>query len=544
VRLDAVTLEVLWTRIISVVDEAAKAIVRTSFSTLSNEANDFACVLTDARGGALAQNTGSIPSFIGTLPATVRHFLHALGPDGIRPGDVLITNDAWMGTGHMSDVSVVKPIFHRDRLVAFSATTAHMPDIGGRVRAIEAREIFEEGLHIPLAKLVHAGRTDDTLVQLVRANVRTPDQTLGDIWAQASANELMERRVRQLLEDYGLEDLEAVGAELFARAERAMRAAIRAVPDGTYRYGFRTDGVDVPFDFTVALTVAGDEVVADYTGTSPQQPRAINCVLAYTYAMTAYAIRCALLPAVPNNEGMYRAVTVTAPEGCLLNPRFPAAVVSRAVTGHYVPLLVLGALHRVVPDRVMAGVGSPLWAVTQSGVRDDHRPYTNVLFFNGGMGATARKDGEHVLSWPSNISSTPVEVAERNSPFLVRYKRMRAGSGGAGRFRGGLGQDVLLESRSARPIVVSFMAERTRHAAPGFAGGGPGGLGAVRLNGRPIDHRKQHVLEQGDRILVRTPGGGGYGRAAQRDPALAARDRARGYVRARGRRTGPGSGGG
>jgi N-methylhydantoinase B len=542
-RLDAVTLEVLWTRIISVVDEAAKAIVRTSFSTLSNEANDFACVLTDAHGGALAQNSGSIPSFIGTLPATVRHFLRALGPDGIRPGDVLITNDAWMGTGHMSDVSVVKPIFHRDRLVAFSATTAHMPDIGGRVRAIEAREIFEEGLHIPLAKLVHAGRTDETLVQLVRANVRTPDQTLGDIWAQASANALMERRVRQLLDDYGLADLAGVGEELFSRAERAMRGAIGAVPDGTYRYAFRTDGVDVPFDFKIALTVAGDEVVADYTGTSPQQPRAINCVLAYTYAMTAYAIRCALLPAVPNNEGMYRPVTVTAPEGCLLNPRFPAAVVSRATTGHYVPLLVLGALHRVIPDRVMAGAGSPLWAITQTGVRDDHRPYTNVLFFNGGMGATARKDGEHVLSWPSNISSTPVEVAERNSPFLVRYKRMRPGSGGAGRFRGGLGQEVLLESRSVRPIVVSFMAERTRYAAPGFAGGGPGGLGDVRLNGRPIDHRKQHVLKRGDRVVVSTPGGGGYGRTVARDPALAARDRARGYAPARRRRGRSGPGG-
>ena len=538
-RLDAVTLEVLWTRLVSVVDEAAKAIVRTSFSTLSNEANDLACVLTDARGGALAQNSGSIPSFIGTLPATVRHFLRAFGPEQLRPGDVLVTNDAWMGTGHMSDVSVVKPIFHRDRLVAFSATTAHMPDIGGRVRAIEAREIFEEGLHIPLAKLVDAGRTDDTLVRLVRANVRTPDQTMGDIWAQAGANQLMERRVRQLLDDYGLDDLEAVADELFGRADRAMRAAIGAVPDGTYRYGFRTDGVDVPFDFKVALTVAGDEVVADYAGTSPQQPRAINCVLAYTYAMTAYAIRCALLPAVPNNEGMYRAVRVTAPEGCLLNPRFPAAVVSRAVTGHYVPLLVFGALRRVVPDRVMAGVGSPLWAVTQSGVRDDFRPYTNVLFFNGGMGATARKDGEHVLSWPSNISCTPVEVAERNSPFLVRYKRMRPGSGGAGRFRGGLGQDIMLESRSARPIIVSFMAERTRYPAPGFAGGGPGGLGAVQLNGRPLDHRAQHLLARGDRILVRTPGGGGYGRPARRDPALAARDRARGYVgRPRRRRAG------
>ena len=532
---DAVTLEVLWTRIISIVDEAAKAIVRTSFSTLSNEANDFACILTDARGLALAQNSGSIPSFIGTLPATVRHFLREMGPAHMKPGDVLITNDAWMGTGHMSDVSVLKPIFHRGRLVAFSATTAHMPDIGGRVRAIEAREVFEEGLHIPLAKLVHEGRTDETMVQLIRANVRTPDMTMGDIWAQAGANHLMEQRVCRLLDDYGLEGLEALGDELFGRAERAMRDAIRAVPDGTYRYGFRTDGVDVPFEFKVAMTVKGDEIVADYTGTSPQQPRAINCVYAYTYAMTAYAVRCALLPNLANNEGMYRPVKVTAPEGCLLNPRFPAAVVSRATTGHYVPTLVFGALHKVIPDRVMAGVGSPLWAITQSGVRDDGKPYTNVLFFNGGMGATATKDGEHVLSWPSNISSTPVEVAERNSPLFFHHKRMRPDSGGAGRFRGGLGQDILLENESVRPIVASFMAERTKYAAPGFAGGQDGGLGDVQINGTSIDHRKQYVLKKGDRVLVSTPGGGGYSRAGARDAALRARDRTRGYVRRRSR---------
>jgi len=531
--LDAVTLEVLWTRIISVVDEAAKAIVRTSFSTLSNEANDFACVLTDARGAALAQNSGSIPSFIGCLPATVRHFIRELGADSMRPGDVLITNDAWLGTGHMSDVSVLKPIFHRERLVAFSATTSHMPDIGGRIRAIEAREIFEEGLHIPLSRLVRAGRVDDTLVALIRANVRTPDQTLGDIWAQVSANELMERRVNALMDDYDLATLTELGDELFARSERAMREAIRAVPDGTYRYAFRTDGTGAPFDFKVALTVRGDEIVADFTGTSPQQPRAINCVLAYTYAMTAYAIRCALLPGLPNNEGMYRPITVKAPEGSLLNPRFPAAVVSRATTGHYVPALVLGALHQVIPERVMASAGSPLWAVSQSGTRDDGRPYTTVLFFNGGMGATPVKDGEHVLSWPSNISSTPVEVAERNSPLFFHYKRMRAGSGGPGRFRGGLGQAMLIESHSPRPIVVSFMAERTTFPAPGLAGGGAGERGDVRINGRRVDNRKQHVLERGDRVLIATPGGGGYGPARARDPRRAARDRALGYVAGR-----------
>src|SRR5712692_1280413 len=550
-RLDAVTLEVLWTRIISVVDEAAKAIVRTSFSTLSNEANDFACVLTDSRGFALAQNSGSIPSFIGCLPATVRHFLHAFGRDGFRPGDVLITNDAWLGTGHMSDVCVLKPIFHRGRLVAFSATTAHMPDIGGRVRAIEAREVFEEGFHIPLTKLVREGRPDTTLIELLRANVRTPDQTMGDIWAQAGANELMERRVVTLMDDYfdtlasdggdpspatscgshgRLASLEPLGDELFSRSERAMREAIRAVPDGTYRYGFRTDGTDVPFDFQLALTVDGDEIVADYTGTSPQQPRAINCVLAYTYAMTAYAVRCALLPTLANSEGVYRPVRVVAPEGCLLNPRFPAAVVSRAVTGHYVPALVLGALHHVIPDRVMAAAGSPLWALTQSGLRADGRPYTNVMFFNGGMGATAGRDGEPVLSWPSNISSTPVEIAERNSPLFFHEKRMIPGSGGTGKFRGGLGQEIRIENESPTPIVMSFMAERTTYPAPGLAGGRPGGRGDVRLNGKRIDNRKQYMLKQGDTIVLRTPGGGGYGSPRARDKKLADRDRALGYV--------------
>jgi N-methylhydantoinase B len=526
---DAVSLEVLWTRVISIVDEAAKAIVRTSFSTLSNEANDFACVLTDARGYALAQNTGSIPSFIATLPATVRHFLREMGAERMKPGDVLITNDPWMGTGHMSDVCLVKPIFREGRIIAFSATTAHMPDIGGRIRAIEARELFEEGFHIPLATLIHAGRTDETLLQLLRANVRTPEQTVGDIWAQVSANELMESRVLRLMEDYRLDSLEAFGDEIFARSERAMRQAIAAVPDGTYRYAFRTDGMDAPLDFTIALSITGDEVVADYTGTSPAQPRAINCVLAYTFAMTAYAIRCALLPGLPNNEGMYRPVRVVAPEGSILNPRFPAAVVSRATTGHYVPALVLGALHEVIPDKVMAGAGSPLWAVTQSGVRDDGKPYTTVLFFNGGMGATPTKDGENVLSWPSNISSTPVEVAERHSPLFFHYKRLRPRSGGKGRFRGGLGQDILIESESERPIIASFMAERTRFPAPGLAGGGDGGTGDVRINGRRVDNRRQHVLARGDQVLVSTPGGGGYGPAAERDPTLAKRDRVMGY---------------
>lgn len=528
---DPVTLEVLWARLRSIVDEAAKVIVRTSFSTLSNEANDFSCVLTDVRGYSLAQNTSSIPSFIATLPATVRHFLREIGAANMKPGDVYITNDPWMGTGHLNDVCVVKPVFRKEHLVAFASTTAHVPDIGGRIRSAESREIFEEGFHIPLVHLMRAGVVDETLITLLKTNVRTPEQTVGDIFAQVSALGMMESRLLDVLNDYALDDLVALADTLFGRAEGAMRDAIRAVPDGTYRYRMLADGLDAPFVFEVALTVQGDSISADFTGTSPQQPRAINCVLAYTYAMTAYAIKAALLPQLPNNEGMFRPITAMAPEGCLLNPKFPASCGGRSSTGHYVPTLIYGALEQVIPGKIIAGAGSPLWNITLSGVRADGKPFASVLFFNGGMGATAIKDGESATSWPSNISSTPSEISDRDSPLFTHYRQLRPGSGGAGTFRGGLGQDVLLQNRHETPIAVIFLAERLRYPAPGACGGEPGGLGDVRINGMSVgDAKRQFILNEGDTILISTPGGGGYGTPGARAASLMERDNTLGYT--------------
>ena len=530
-RFDPATLEVLWTRLISVVDEAAKAIVRTSFSNLSNEANDFACVLTDTKGDLIAQNSGSIPSFIGTLPATVRHFIAEFGTGGFRPGDVLCTNNPWQGTGHLNDVCIVKPIFLGGRLVAFSATAAHVPDIGGRIRSVESRELFEEGFHIPLMKIFQAGEPDATFFRLLRTQVRTPDQTVGDVYAQIAANMLMEERLLSLMADYRLEEIDALSDVLNGRCEAAMRGAIAEVPDATYRYELVTDGLspDNTFVFKVALTVDGEHIRIDFAGSSPAQPRAINCPYCYTFAMSAYAVKCALLPDLPNNAGMYRMIEVAAPENSIVNPLPPAPVGARAMTGHYVPVALFGALAQVLPDRVMAGAGSPLWNCTQSGVRADGTPYATNQFFNGGMGATAVQDGEPSLSWPSNISCTPVEVAEQFTPFFFHHKRLRPGSGGAGRQRGGLGQDILMESRSDTPISVSFMAERTRIPAPGLAGGGDGGLGAVEVNGRAIDVRVNHILQKGDRLLIATPGGGGYGPPEERDAEAVRRDEGEGY---------------
>src|SRR5215467_8820298 len=501
---DAVTLEILWRRVISAVDEAAKALRRTLFSTLVNESNDFACVLTDARGQSLAQNTESIPSFIGTLPVTVKEFIRQIGFDNMRPGDVLVTNTPWIATGHLNDISVAKPIFRHGRIVAFAASTAHAPDIGGKVRSVEPREVFEEGFHIPIMKLLNEGKPDATLIKLLRAAVRTPDQTEGDLWAQITGLDLLERRVGELMDEYGLDDLDAFAEEILGRCERAMRSAIGKLPSGTYPFEFNTDGLDQPFTYKIAVTVAGERIGIDYAGTSPQVDRAINCTMTYTFAMTAYALKCALLPALPNNEGIFRAIEVKAPEGSLVNPQFPAAVGGRMATGHYLPIAVFGALAPVLPDRLIAASGSPLWSLIQTGLRSNGQTYANVLFFNGGMGATDSNDGQSTYAWPSNVSNVPVELIERNSPLLVHRKALRPGSGGACRYRGGLGQEIEFEVTSETPVGIIFMAERCRFPAPGIEGGEAGTRGEVMIDGVNVDYRKNLVLRRGQRILLKT----------------------------------------
>lgn len=528
--LDAITLEILWRRMICAVDEAAKALRRTSFSTLVNESNDFACVLTDARGQSLAQNTESIPSFIGTLPVTVKEFIKQIGSENMRPGDVLVTNTPWIATGHLNDITVAKPIFYKGRIVAFAASTAHAPDIGGKVRSVEAREVFEEGFHIPVMKLLDAGQPDRTLFKLLRAAVRTPDQTEGDLWAQITGLDLMERRLGDLLAEYRLDDLEAFGEEVLTRSEKAMRAAIKALPDGTYGHTFQTDGIDKPLTYAIAVTITDGHVTVDYAGTSPQVDRAINCTMTYTFAMTAYALKCALLPSMPNNEGIFRCLDVRAPEASIVNPRYPASVGGRMATGHYVPTAVFGALAPVLGDRLLAACGSPLWSMIQTGIRSDGSTYANVLFFNGGMGATDRADGQSTYAWPSNVSNVPVELIERNAPLFVNSKQLRAGSGGQGKFRGGLGQEIAFEVTSDTPVGVIFMAERCRFAAPGMLGGEAGAAGELLIDDAPADYRRNHVLHKGQTIIMRTPGGGGMGDAAERPAEAVAADQRDGYT--------------
>lgn len=519
-RLDPIALEVLWKRLIALTDEAAGTLVRSSFCTIVRESNDYACVLMDARGRSVAQSTVSVPSFLGTLPITCKHFLRRFPPDSLQDGDVLLTNDPWLATGHLPDMTMITPIFYRGKLVAFTGCTAHSPDIGGRIRSGDAREVFEEGLRLPPHKFVAAGRLNALIVDVIRANVRVPDQVLGDLMAQVGTNEMAGRRLVALLDEYpGLEFAE-LAQIIQDKSEQAIRAAIRALPDGVYSDEFDVDGFDHPLTIRCAISVADDALTVDFSGSSTQVPQSINAVLNYTYAYTVYPIKCVLDPRVPNNEGCFNPIKVWAPEGTFLNPRAGAGVGGRALTGHYLHAAVFGALAKAVPERVQADSGAPLWFISPTGVNRRGERFAGTIFWNGGMGASASRDGLSATAYPGNVSNTPIEMIEHEFPLRFHEKALVVDTGGAGRHRGGHGQRIVWEVVNHEPITVSFLVERINHPARGRLDGRPGAPGAVLVNGRPLHNPKRIVvLQPGDVVTLQTPGGGGFGKPAERPSA-------------------------
>ena len=508
-QFDPVSLEILWNRLISIVDEAAAAFVRTSFSSLVREANDYAVVLTDAAGGSLAQSSMSIPSFISTLPKTVSHFLERFPASELSPGDVLITNDPWMGTGHIHDVSTAMPIFYRGRLVAFSAVTSHMPDIGGPVRTNDNSVIYEEGLQIPRLKFVSAGEPDPVVEAFVRTNVRVPDQTMGDLWGQVAAHKMLESRLVALLDETKI-SLTDLSREICQRSEAALRAAIADLADGEHHYVVRHDGFEEPLTIDCTVTIAGDNLSVDYTGTSAEvDNKAINVVEAYTFAYTAFPLKALLSPDIPNNEGSFAPISVYAPPKTVLNAQYPAATAARGQVGHMLPTAILGALGPALPDRTVAE-GSGNSSITIVGHEEDH-PFAVATFVNAGLGATARRNGRSALSFPSNLGNTPIEILEAEAPLLVHHRRLRHGSGGAGQRRGGEGIDFDFEYLGQAPASSAFLMTRRIEPPKGNSGGGAGAPARLLLNGEVVDPIRIKRLVRGDRIVIETAGGGGFG---------------------------------
>jgi N-methylhydantoinase B len=529
--LDPVTLEICWNRLIGVVNEQAAALQRTSFTSIVREAGDLSAGVFDARGFMVAQAVTGTPGHINSMALAMKHFLAAYPLARLRPGDVLITNDPWKTSGHLNDVTICSPIFKGDRCIAFFASTCHTADIGGHVLSAEAREVYEEGLQIPILKLYEAGRPNPTLFALIRENTRLPDMVLGDFHAQIAGGAVGGERLLEFMDEFGLEALEPLADEIIGRTERAMRQAIGALRPGGYEYAITSDGFDEPITIRARCLVQGEELVVDYAGSSPASRRGVNVVMNYTEAYTTYGVKVIVSPDVPNNEGAFRPLRILAPVGSILNAQRPLPVAARHIIGHFLPHVIAGALGQAVPDRVMAEGSANIWGVQVSGKDLAGQPFTHIFFSSGGTGARATKDGLAATAFPSGVLGTPVEVIENLSPLIVERKALRDDSGGAGKYRGGLGQTIAFRVRTREPFVCSILCDRTERPAAGFRGGGPGARGEVLINGvQPANPKAEQVVPPDALVEVRLPGGGGYGPARERDPDLVARDVLEGYI--------------
>ena len=530
-EIDAVLLEVLWNRLISIVNEQAAALMHASFTTVVREAGDLSAGVFDRSGNMLAQAVTGTPGHINTMANFVRQFVGDYPIDSLQPGDSLLTNNPWLVSGHLHDITVVTPVFYQGRGIGWFANTCHAMDIGGRTLGADAREVFEEGLHIPVMKLFRAGQVNEDLIRIIRANVRVPDEVIGDLYAQQAGNDVGAVKLVEMMAEYELDDLETLSARILTRSEEAMREAIRAIPNGTYRSEVDIDGFDQPLKIRVAITVQDQHLIADYEGSSPQVDRGINVVYNYTHAYTTYPLKCAISPAVPNNEGSFRPITVKAPSGSIVNAQFPCAVGARHLIGHFLSQAVFGALVQAMPDQVLADGSAGLWNTQLEG-EDQHGDLFAYIFFSaGGMGARPTMDGLSATAFPSGIRGVPAEVIEAVSPVLMRKRGLRPDSGGAGKFRGGLGQEMVLEMRSARPVLHSCMYDRTRFPARGFLGGEAGAPGEIFLSDGSRPHPKsKYFIQPGQTVTLRLPGGGGFYAPWERDPAAVLHDVRQGIV--------------
>jgi N-methylhydantoinase B len=526
---DPVSLGIMWDRLISITDECVSALVRTSFSAIVRESYDLSVVLFAPSGKSLAQGTFSMPSFTGTAPDTMRHMLRRFPPETLRPGDVLITNDPWMGTGHLFDVNVVRPVFRGDRLVAYTLSITHLPDIGGRGFSATASQFYEEGLRLPICKLVREGKINDDLIELIEANVRVSGQVIGDLKANITCNEVGGRLLLQFMDEYGIDDLGPLADAIIGQTERAMREKIALIPDGIYRNEMPYEGPDGPIKLACKVEVSGDSVHVDFAGTDPAVGLAINVPLCYSKAFACYSIKCVTIPNIPNNEGCIAPITVSAPEGCILNAQPPCATGARHVTGHFVNPLVFGALAEALPDQIQGDCGSHDILAFQGKDREG-RDIANMYFAASGMGALRGKDGEAATPAPANITGTPSEVWENLTGMTVLSRRLFPDSGGPGESRGGLGQEVVLRNDTGHPMTVSFFAQWTDFPPRGKHGGKPGQVRRYWINGEQVNPRGRFALNPGDTIRFVNAGGGGFGDPKARQPEKIAADVRNGYV--------------
>ncbi len=533
---DIVHNQIMWNRLIAIVEEQALTLVRTSFSTSVREAGDLSAGVFDREGRLMAQAVTGTPGHVNTMAAAVGHFIDDIGPERIFDGDVYITNDPWKGTGHLHDITVTTPVFHGEELVGFFASTSHVVDIGGRGYGPDASEVYEEGIRIPIMKWAERGTLNADLVNIIRNNVREANQVVGDIHGLAACNETGRRRLIEMLEEFDLPDLTGLASFIFERTNQAVMNALADVPNGVYTNSMDVDGYDNPVHLAVTLTVDDDGMHADFTGTSGLSKFGINVPIVYAQAYFTYGMVVALAPELPNNFASLAPFSVSAPPGVILNATEPDPVSVRHVMGHFVTDLCLGALAKALPDRVPAEGSGALWnfqASARSADPSNHPlPPVELLMFNsGGTGARPTLDGLTATAFPSGVMTMSAEATEQVGPIVIWRKEIRENSGGAGRQRGGLGQIIEIGATDGYLFEFSAMFDRVEHAARGRHGGEDGQSGKVYLDdGSPFRSKGKQTIPAERRLVLELPGGGGFGPPDERDPELIANDVAQGYV--------------
>jgi len=536
-KFDPITLEILWRRLISVVDEADGAVARTAFSSLLRDAHDYTCMFTDKKGRELAQGSFATPGQSGAMALGIKNLVNKLPLDEYKPGDAFITNDPWALAGHLNDICVMSPIFYKDRVTAFTACVFHHSDIGGRVSS-DNHDVFEDGLFIPLVKLYDGGVLNEAVMEMIRWNVRTPDEVTGDIRSQIAANHVCEEKIIQMLDEYKMDGLDDLADEIIGRTASSMREAIQKVPDGIYEAEGIVEQMEGKGDVVIkaSIQVDGSDITVDLDGSSPQVDWGGNVVYNFTYAYVFMAMKSMFDPEIPNNDGCTIPIAMKAPEGSVVHCKFPAAVAARMQIGHFLTEIIYRAMAGALPDRVIAGSGgTPATMNVFYGKRNNGSPWHSVIIRGGGMGASATNDGYYDFIFPANGANTPVEIFESDTPLIVEKREILTDSGGAGKMKGGLGRRVVFKAPDDEyaplpPVNLGIQSGRYRYPPEGLFGGKDGLKAQFLINGKPGNPYGLTQFGPGDEIIIDVAGGGGYGNPFERDVELVESDVANGYV--------------
>ena len=528
-----IRMQVMWNRLISVVEEQAMTLLRTAFSTSVREAGDLSAGVYDPQGRMLAQAVTGTPGHVNTMAESVQNFMAEIPRDQMYPGDTYVTNDPWLGTGHLHDITMVSPSFLGDELVGFFACTAHVVDVGGRGFGADGKSVYEEGIQIPIMKFAEKGEVNQDLIRILCANVREPNQVIGDFYSLAACNDVGHARLIDMMNEIGLRDLDDLGAFIFSRTRAAMLERIAALPKGAWTNEMTVDGYDEPVKFVATIETRDQSVNVDFTGTDPMSRWGINTPLIYAKAYACFALKCVIAPDIPNNWASLEPFTISSPVN-ILNAQRPAPVSLRHVFGHMVPDLVLGALAQALPGQILAEGAGASWNIhisarPQDGV--EGRRAEMLMFNSGGMGARPGLDGPSATAFPSGVMTMPIEATEQTGPIVVWRKELRPDSGGVGEFRGGLGQIMEIEALPGHQFDFSAMFDRVDHPARGRNGGADGAPGGVLLDdGTKMRPKGWQSVPVGRRLVLEMPGGGGYGDPTARAPEARATDITRGYV--------------